>query len=89
MKAKKWISIILAAILIVSMGLVPIHAHAEGASRTVIFYCVGSTLESEDGYATDYLIQAMEADYSENINMIVMTGGAKKMVYPCRIPQRG
>ena len=82
MKAKKWISILLAAILIVSMGLVPIHAYAEDTSRTVIFYCVGSTLESEDGYATDYLIQTMEADYSENINMIVMTGGAKKWYTP-------
>lgn len=82
MKIKKWISIILAAVTVIGMGLVPIRTHAAGESRTVLFYCVGSTLESSDKNATSDLIQAMKSDYSEDINVIVMTGGAKKWHTP-------
>lgn len=82
MKTKKWISFILSAVTVISMMIVPVYAHAEESSRTVIIYCVGSTLESESGYATNNLIQAMEADYSENLNVIVMTGGAKDWYTP-------
>ncbi len=51
---------------------------SEAQTRTVMFYLIGSNLERQDGTATWNLIQAMNAEFDENLNFIVMTGGAKK-----------
>ena len=53
-------------------------AAPEVQTRTVMLYCVGSSLESGCGLATKNLLQAMRAEYDENLNFIVMTGGAKE-----------
>lgn len=42
---------------------------------TVMVYLLGSDLESDCGYATDDLIEMQNAVFSENVNLIVMTGG--------------
>ncbi len=47
-----------------------------GYGWTILVYMCGADLESVDGAATDDLIEAMEAQYSENVNFIVQTGGA-------------
>ena len=82
LKINSVICFILTAVTVVGMGLVPVRAQTAEAARTVIFYCVGSTLESEDAEATNNLIEAMGTDYKENINVIVMTGGAEDWFTP-------
>ncbi len=44
---------------------------------TVMIYICGSDLESEDGSATKDLNEMMEATLSDNINVVVQTGGTK------------
>lgn len=45
---------------------------------TVMVYLLGSDLESDSGCATDDLIEIQEADFGDNVNVIVMTGGTKE-----------
>lgn len=45
---------------------------------TVMVYLCGSDLESEDGSATMDLKEMMSATLSDNVNVVVQTGGAKK-----------
>ena len=44
---------------------------------TIMVYMCGSDLESEDGMATADLQEMMAADSSDNINLLVYTGGCK------------
>ena len=52
-------------------------AAPDAQTRTVMLYLVGSNLESKWGCGTWNLLQAMSAGYDENLDFIVMTGGAK------------
>ena len=45
-------------------------------TRTLMFYLDGANLETNWGCATWNLVQSMEADYDENLNYVVMTGGS-------------
>lgn len=45
---------------------------------TVMIYMCGSDLESEDGTATLDLREMMSATLSDNVNVVVQTGGTKK-----------
>ncbi|MFI3312670.1 MAG: clostripain-related cysteine peptidase [Eubacteriales bacterium] len=43
---------------------------------TLMVYLLGSDLESDGGYASNDLQEMMDASFSDNLNLIVMTGGA-------------
>ena len=43
---------------------------------TLMVYMIGSDLESISGFATDDLEEMMNAEFGDNVNLIVMTGGA-------------
>ncbi len=43
---------------------------------TVLFYIVGSDLESDGGCATSDILEILDADLGENVNIIMQTGGA-------------
>lgn len=45
---------------------------------TVMVYLLGSNLESDGGYASNDLGEMLAADFGDNLNLIVMTGGAKE-----------
>ena len=83
-KMLRALSLMLALILAMSVLLAaPVNAEtADSITRTVMMYCVGSDLESYDALASDNLIQAMESDYNENLNFIVITGGSTKWCMP-------
>lgn len=75
------------ALLVLTVALcvitaVPLRISAAETTRTVMLYCVGSNLESSDKLATQTLIEAMKAEYNDDINFIVMTGGAKRWHTP-------
>ncbi len=73
--------VILMFALTMAFGMSLAHAAAEAAeipTRTVMMYCDGSDLEAYSYCATDNLIQAMESEYNENLNYIVITGGSKR-----------
>ena len=63
---------------------VPTSAQSEAApiKRTVMLYISGSNLESLWGRASWNLMQSMEANYDENLDFIVITGGAKEWITP-------
>ena len=46
-------------------------------SVTVMVYMIGSDLESEDGSASDDLTEMTKAEMSENIHLVVQTGGTE------------
>ena len=72
--------VILMFALTMAFGMSLAHAAAEAAeipTRTVMMYCDGSDLEAYSYCATDNLIQAMESEYNENLNYIVITGGSQ------------
>ena len=82
-KRSRIISILITLSLVIGLfgAMVPkteSQAAPEVQTRTVMMYCVGSGLESGSGLATKNLLQAMRAEYDENLNYIVMTGGAKE-----------
>ena len=45
---------------------------------TVMVYMIGSDLESEYGMATDDLKEMLNATLSDNVNVVIQTGGCKK-----------
>lgn len=80
---RKAVSVLLTlTIALCVITAVPVHISAAETMRTVMLYCVGSNLESSDKLATQTLIEAMEAEYNDDINFIVMTGGAKRWHTP-------
>lgn len=50
---------------------------ANAESVTVMVYMIGSDLESEDGSATDDLLEMADAALSENIHLVLQTGGTE------------
>ncbi len=44
--------------------------------NTVLVYLIGSDLESTNGSASDDIAEMMEAEFGDNLNLILMTGGA-------------
>ena len=51
---------------------------ADTATRTIMLYDCGSDLESSYALATWNLYQIMEAEIPDDVNVVVMTGGAEK-----------
>ncbi len=43
---------------------------------TIMVYFIGSDLETDGGFATDDIYEMLEADIGDNVNLILMTGGA-------------
>ena len=77
---RKCISFLLVLCIILGAGCgIPVAAASETAqTRTVMLYLDGSDLESNFANATWNLVQCMDAEYDENLNFIVITGGSKK-----------
>lgn len=50
---------------------------ANAENVTVMVYMIGSDLESEDGSATDDLLEMADAALSENIHLVLQTGGTE------------
>lgn len=50
---------------------------ANAESVTVMVYMIGSDLESEDGSATDDLLEMADAALSENVHLVLQTGGTE------------
>jgi len=89
MKRKKILPIVflvIVAILILSQcgddyeeeeSTSPIHTQAQqDGSWAIYWYLCGSNLESDGGFATTDLIEALEVDLPDNVSIIVETGGA-------------
>lgn len=79
-KTTKLLSVVMALVLILGILTVcPFSVGAESVqTRTVMLYLVGSNLEADEGAGTWNLVQSMEAEYDENLNFIVMTGGSEE-----------
>lgn len=79
-KMKRLLCLLIAALMIsVMLSAVPLSVNAETVqTRTVMLYIIGSNLEGDYACATYNLVQSMEAEYDENLNFIVMTGGSKE-----------
>ncbi|MBP3415363.1 MAG: hypothetical protein J6L81_09230 [Clostridia bacterium] len=45
---------------------------------TVMVYMCGSNLESDSGFATSDIKEMLKADYSDKVNILIETGGARK-----------
>ena len=82
-KLKRIICVFL-SVLILSGVLSSLAANAEDKipTHTVMLYGVGSDLEGDSGCMTFNLYQIMRSGYNENVNFIVMTGGAEKWQLP-------
>ena len=79
----KAVGVVLSIIISFSMVMIaPVQAGALTQTRTVMLYCIGSDLEQYDKQATNTFKRAMETEYDENVNFIVMTGGTKKWFTP-------
>ena len=78
--AKLLVSVTLAVVMLIGfISAIPVSADdQEIQTRTVMLYMVGSNIESDWECGTFNLHQAMEADYNEHLNFIVMTGGSEK-----------
>ncbi len=78
-KLKVFLSFLLMITMTVSfLPSVQATAAEEVPVRTVMMYCCGSDLESDSAFASENLKQAMLSDYNENLNFIVITGGARR-----------
>lgn len=82
---KKLFAVIVSIALIAGMmQIIPASASGKpGAqTRTIMLYLMGANLETYWENGTWNLVQAMAADYDENINFIVMTGAAEQWHTP-------
>ncbi len=50
--------------------------------HTIMVYLLGSDLESIDGAATEDIYEIMDAQYGDNINLVLMTGGSTYWYHP-------
>ena len=83
---KRLLAIVLSVILTVTMIPVSVFAAGEGgvdeagATRTIMFYCCGSDLESKASMASFNLRQILSSSFSANNNVrfLIMTGGSRK-----------
>lgn len=80
---KRWIFTLCAFIslfLVVNAccsGLGETAVSAGKATRTILMYACGSNLEESYGMATWNLCQILESEITDDVNVLVMTGGAK------------
>ena len=58
-------------------GLGEAAGATEKATRTILLYACGSDLEENYGMATWNLCQILESELTDDVNVLVMTGGAK------------
>ena len=58
-------------------GLGEAAGATEKATRTILLYACGSDLEENYGMATWNLCQILESEITDDVNVLVMTGGAK------------
>ena len=80
---KKWIFTLCAfislflAVNACCSGLGETAGSAGKATRTILMYACGSNLEESYGMATWNLCQILESEITDDVNVLVMTGGAK------------
>lgn len=73
---KKLLCLLLSAAMLFSLGAAAAAEEAQAPTRTILFYGIGSNLETSWGMLTWNLHQILEADIPANVNFLVMTGGA-------------
>ncbi len=56
----------------------PATSPEDKKSRTIMFFADGVDLESKYGFLSENLKEIMSSKYSENLNIIMMTGGTQK-----------
>ena len=102
---KKGISMLLAILLVLSLSAckqenrlesdlnaVLSEAGSSGpkdGSWTILVYLIGSNLESEAGQASQDLIEMMDAGTSDQVRLLVQTGGARQWMLEGISSQRG
>ena len=77
---KRSLVIFLAALFVlgaVSFFSVNIKA-GDVQTRTVMFYFVGSNLETDSAYATSSIINILASNKNDDVNLIMITGGSKE-----------
>ena len=82
MSKKKLFLICLTAVIVLLASIQLFASGGEPQTRTLMLYGIGSNLESSWGLMTWNLKQSMDADYNENLNYIVITGGSTKWQMP-------
>lgn len=73
---KKAMTILMVLLLLPAFSLLPQAEASSDDTWAVYWYLCGSDLESEDGFATDDLLEMMEASLPENVVVVIQTGGA-------------
>ena len=79
-RMKKWLSLCLAVLL--AFSAVPVWAEesaetAKNAAWTVMIYLCGTDLESQNGMATENLLEISKTLANQKVNVLIETGGAK------------
>lgn len=73
-------------VLCLLAGAVFCVAEQEEADSIVFVYLCGSDLETEEGVATDDLLEMIDAGTDDNVRFVVQTGGAKAWMAQEAIP---
>lgn len=68
--------VILLLVLVTLIPMISTKVFAEEDSWSIYWYLCGSDLESEYGSATEDLAELLEVDLSENVTVVIETGGA-------------
>ena len=81
---KRSLGIFLAALFVLgAVSFFPINIKAGDVhTRTVMFYFVGSNLETESSFATESIKNILASNKNDNVNLIMITGGAKEWHTP-------
>ncbi len=74
----KLISLLMALVFVLGMtGVFPASAEGQDTpKRTVMFYAIGSNLESQAECFTKKFVEFSNSPYNENLDIIVLTGGS-------------
>ena len=74
----KLISVLMALVFVLgTISAVSVSAEGqETPKRTVMFYAIGSNLESQSNCFTNKVLEFSDSPYNENLDIIVITGGS-------------
>ena len=74
----RWVSVFIAAILLFLPACDVLDDYDPDQSWAVYWYLCGSDLETENGFATDDIIEMLDVDLPENVTVVIMAGGSKE-----------
>jgi hypothetical protein len=70
--------LLLSMLLLIGIFLLPQHTFAQEKNWTFLVYLVGADLESKSEAGTTDILEMIAAGSTENVNVVVLTGGADK-----------